>query len=83
MRPKKITWVMTSLLPAYNLQVGVCDEYVVIDVKQYASDMEYFVSLIENFHESYDHYPKYPVADARYGSQNNYLYCKEKGMENI
>ena len=26
-------------------------------------------------------YPKYPVADAGYGSYNNYLYCEEHGME--
>ena len=25
--------------------------------------------------------PKYPVADAGYGSFNNYLYCEEHGME--
>ncbi|MGN0167951.1 MAG: IS1182 family transposase, partial [Acetatifactor sp.] len=24
---------------------------------------------------------KYPVADAGYGSYNNYLYCEEHGME--
>ena len=26
-------------------------------------------------------YPRYPVADAGYGSYNNYLYCEQKGME--
>ena len=26
-------------------------------------------------------YPKYPVADAGYGSYNNYLFCQEHGME--
>ena len=25
--------------------------------------------------------PKYQVADAGYGSYNNYLYCEEHGME--
>ena len=29
----------------------------------------------------HDAYPKYPVADAGYGSYNNYLYCEEHGME--
>ena len=37
--------------------------------------------LIEKFNRTYD--PKYPVADAGYGSYNNYLYCEEHGMENI
>ena len=33
------------------------------------------------FKETYGHYQKYPVADAGYGSYNNYLYCEEHGME--
>ena len=70
------------LLPAYNLQVAICDEYIsVVDVKPYASDMECFVPLLEKFHQTYGHYPKYPVADAGYVSYNNYLYCQGHGME--
>ena len=71
-----------QLLPAYNMQAAICDEYIaVIDAKPYASDMECFVPLMEKFKEIYGNYPKYPVADAGYGSYNNYLYCEEKGME--
>ena len=71
-----------QLLPAYNMQAAICDEYIaVIDAKPYASDMECFVPLMEKFKETYGHYPKYPVADAGYGSYNNYLYCEEHGME--
>lgn len=71
-----------QLLPAYNMQAAICDEYIaVIDAKSYASDMECFVPLMEKFKETYGHYPKYPVADAGYGSYNNYLYCEEHGME--
>ena len=71
-----------QLLPAYNMQVAVCDEYIaVIDAKQYASDMDCFIPLMDKFNEMYGHYPKYPVADAGYGSYNNYLYCEEHGME--
>lgn len=36
-----------QLLPAYNLQAAVCDEYIaVIDAKPYASDIECFVPLM-------------------------------------
>lgn len=71
-----------QLLPAYNMQAAICDEYIaVIDAKPYASDMECFVPLMEKFKETHGHYPKYPVADAGYGSYNNYLYCEEHGME--
>ena len=82
MRLKKDHMGNDQLLPAYNLQMAVCDEYIaIVDVKPYASDMECFVPLMEKFYETYGHYPKYPVADAGYGSYNNYLYCEEHGME--
>lgn len=71
-----------QLLPAYNMQAAVCDEYIAaIDVKQYASDMDCFVPLMEKFNRLYGNYPKYPIADAGYGSFNNYLFCQEHGME--
>ena len=67
-----------QLLPAYNVQIGVADEFIaVIDVNQYRSDMDCFVPLMEEFHEVYGAYPKYPVADAGYGSFNNYIYCEQ------
>ncbi len=82
MRLKRDYMGNDQLLPAYNLQTAVCDEYIaVVDVKHYASDMECFVPLMEKFNEIYGHYPKYSVADAGYGSYNNYLYCEEHGME--
>ena len=47
------------------MQVGICDEYItVIDAKQYASDMDCFVPLMEKFHQYYGRYQEYPVADA-------------------
>lgn len=71
-----------QLLPAYNVQVGVADEYIaVVDVNQYRSDMDCFVPLMEQFHKIYGFYPKYPTADAGYGSYNNYIYCEQHGME--
>lgn len=71
-----------QLLPAYNVQIGVADEYIaVVDVNHYRSDMDCFEPLMERFHEIYGFYPKYPVADAGYGSYNNYIYCEQHGME--
>lgn len=71
-----------QLLPAYNIQIGVADEYiVVVDVQKYTNDMDCFVPLMEKFKQNYGYYPKYPVADAGYGSYNNYIYCEEHGME--
>ena len=81
-RMKKDYMGNDQLLPGYNIQLGLCDEYIAVyDVKQYASDMDCFQPLIEKFKNTYHRYPLYPVADAGYGSLNNYIYCQEHGME--
>ena len=82
MRLRKDHMGNDQLLPAYNIQIGVADEYIAVaDVKQYRSDMDCFVPLMEKFRQQYGFYPKYPIADAGYGSYNNYLYCEQHGME--
>jgi len=82
MRIKKDYMGNDQLLPAYNIQFGISDEYISIyDVNQYASDMDCFIPLMEKFKGIYNEYPKYPVADAGYGSFNNYIYCEKNGLE--
>ena len=81
-RMKKDYMGNDRLLPGYNIQLGLCDEYIAVyDVEQYASDMDCFKPLMEKFYQTYKKYPQYPVADAGYGNFNNYLYCEEHGME--
>ena len=71
-----------QLLPGYNIQIAVADEYIAaVDVQQYRSDMDCFIPLMEKFRKLYGFYPRYPIADAGYGSYNNYIYCQEHGME--
>lgn len=80
-RMKKDNMGNDRLLPGYNIQLGLCDEYIAVyDVKQYASDMDCFQPLMEKFKDIYHKYPQCPVADAGYGSFNNYLYCEKHGM---
>lgn len=82
MRIKKDYMGNDQLLPAYNIQVGVADEYIaVVDVNSYRSDMDCFIPLMEKFKNVYGFYPKYPVADAGYGSYNNYLFCELNDIE--
>ena len=82
MRIKRDYMGNDQLLPAYNVQLGICDKFIaVMDIKQYASDMECFVPLMGKFNNTYGFYPRYPVADAGYGSYNNYLFCEQHGME--
>lgn len=82
MRVKRDYMGNDQLLPAYNIQFGICDEYIaVLDVNQFASDSECFIPLMEKFHHTFNRYPNYPVTDAGYGTYNNYLYCEAKGMK--
>lgn len=82
MRIKRDYMGNDQLLPAYNLQLGICSEYIAVyDVNQYASDVDCFIPLIEKFKNLYNKYPKYPVGDAGYGSYNNYIYAQNNGME--
>ena len=82
MRMKKDYMGNDQLLPAYNVQIGVADEYIaVVDVNQYRSDMDCFIPLMNKFRSTYGFYPKYPIADAGYGSYNNYIFCEQNGME--
>ena len=82
LRFKKDHMKNDQLLPGYNLQMVVCDEFIAhYGVYAFASDMDCFQPLMEGFRNRYGVYPQYPVADAGYGSYNNYLYCQQKGME--
>ena len=82
MRVKRDYMGNDQLLPAYNIQIAVADEYIAaVDVQQYRSDMDCFIPLMEKYKKLYGFYPRYPIADAGYGSYNNYIYCQEHGME--
>lgn len=82
MRMKRDYMGNDQLLPAYNVQMGICDGYIAVyDIFQYAADSDCFQPLMDRYKQQYGFYPKYPVADAGYGNFNNYLYCAEHGME--
>ena len=53
----------------------------VVDVNRYRNDIDCFVPLINRFKDIYGFYPEYPVADAGYGSYNNYIFCEQNRME--
>ena len=82
MRFKKDHMKNDQLLPGYNLQMVICDEFIAhYGVYAFASDMDCFQPLMEGFFKRYGKYPRYPLADAGYGSFNNYLYCELHNME--
>ena len=82
MRVKRDYMGNDQLLPAYNIQIAVEDEYIAaVDVRQYRSAMDCFVPLMEKYRKLFGFYPRYSIANAGYGSCNNYIYCQEHGME--
>ena len=55
-----------QLLPAYNVQIGVADEYIaVVDVNHYRSDMDCFIPLMKHFKQTYG------IPTALYGNSLN------------
>ena len=70
-----------QLKPGYNVQIGVSNEYIMmVEAYQNRDDHQTFEPFMEKYNLAYDRYPKYPVADAGYGSYDNYKYCQSKGM---
>ena len=82
MRVKRDYMGNDQLVLAYNFQLAVCDGYIAMfRAFQFASDMDCFQPMMQSFHDRYGFWPEYPVADAGYGSYNNYLFCQEHGMK--
>lgn len=67
--------------PAYNAQVAVADGIIVnACLYQTPGDTKTFIPFMERYHEYTGEYPLNPVADAAYGSLENYMYSLSKGM---
>lgn len=68
--------------PCYNAQIAVADGLIVnADLFQRPGDTQTFIPFMERHVKYLGEYPKYPVADAGYGSYDNYMYCLVHGME--
>lgn len=68
--------------PCYNAQIAVSDGVIVnADLYQRPADSKTFIPFMERYNEYNGEYPKHPMADAGYGSFENYMYCTDKKME--
>lgn len=68
--------------PAYNIQIGVSDGFILYSlVNQDRSDSRSWISTMEIHRKIFGTYPTTPVADAGYGSLENYQFNKEHGIE--
>ena len=68
--------------PGYNVQIGVADGLIRhLRVGQDRSDSRTYIPFMEEYRDRYGELPGIVVADAGYGSYENYMYNLENGPE--
>jgi len=83
MRMKEDRLQTGELKPAYNVQMGTENQFVVgYSVHQQASDSACLIPHLESV-EQLQRLPPRVVADAGYGSEENYAYLEHGGVENF
>jgi len=71
-----------QLKPAYNLQIGTENQFIThFDFFPNPTDTLTMVPFFEGWEESYSAHPQTVVADAGYGSEENYDFMENNGME--
>jgi hypothetical protein len=71
-----------QLKPAYNLQISPQDQFILnYTLHQTSTDYQTLPSHIEQYETLYNILPGAVVADAGYGSDENYGILQQKGME--
>ncbi len=71
-----------QLKAAYNLQVSSNSQYIVnYSIHQRPTDTATLPEHIESHKEKYEQLPEVVVADAGYGSEENYQYMEQKKIE--
>ncbi|MDH7561733.1 MAG: IS1182 family transposase [bacterium] len=82
MRMKEDHLQTAQLKPAYNVQMGTENQFVVgYSVHQQASDSACLIRHLESVQEMVGQLPSRVVADAGYGSEENYAYLEGAGVE--
>ena len=78
MRMKDDHMMNGQLKAGYNMQIAVSSEYIMaLKLYQDRADFATFIPFLHHFDSLDGFYPKYPVADAGYGSFDNYKFCFE------
>ena len=73
----------SSLRPAYNVQVGTEGQFVVgYSVHQRAGDQGCLIPHLDQLKERLGRLPGKVVADAAYGTEENYAYLEREGLGN-
>jgi transposase len=71
-----------QLKPAYNVQVSSHNQYIVnYSLHQNPTDTTTLKKHLDSFKDIYHHYPQVVVADAGYGSEENYQLLANRNIE--
>jgi transposase len=82
MRMKEDHMLNGQLKPGYNLQISTQEQFILnYTLHQTSTDYQTLPSHIEQYETLYNELPKAVVADAGYGSDENYSLLKGKGIE--
>ena len=82
MRMKEDHMLNGQLKPAYNLQISTQEQFILnYSLHQTTTDYQTLPNHIEQYEELYQTRPEAVVADAGYGSDENYSMLEQKGIE--
>ena len=71
-----------QLKPAYNLQISTNNQMILnYSVEQKSTDTTTLINHLESFQSTTGIYPTTLIADAGYGSEENYEYLEDKGVD--
>ncbi len=82
MRMKEDVMKNGQLKPGYNVQVGTENQFVVgFSIHQNANDLNAMIPHLEKVQKHLGRFPRTVIADAGYGSEENYAYLERTGIE--
>jgi transposase len=84
MRMKDDPLRTAQMKPAYNVQIGTENQFVVgLSVHQRPGDTGCLIPHLEGLKERLGRLPEKLIADAGYGSEENYVYLEKQGLESF
>ena len=73
-----------QLKPGYNVQIGTENQFVVsFSIHQKSNDMNCLIPNLRQLQKQAGRLPHTVIADAGYGSEENYAYLEQMGVEGI
>ncbi len=82
MRMKEDHMKNGQLKPGYNVQISTSNQFVVnYSLHQNPTDTKTLIPHVEQHKAMYDEVPQVQIADAGYGSEENYQYLKDQHIE--